>query len=71
MTRKTKKVTNRNGKSRKNRASTTTIDPTRNKCGHCGGLLKFQPDDASCLMCGRPADHHCANCINDNSGVAA
>lgn len=32
-------------------------------CNHCGGNLTMNGDILSCLMCGREADHLCANCL--------
>jgi len=33
------------------------------RCRHCGGALRFLPDEISCLACGRPADHVCETCM--------
>lgn len=42
----------------------------RHKCNHCGGLIKYEPDEAACVMCGRRADHYCPNCLYAEKSVA-
>ncbi len=36
----------------------------QNSCNHCGGVLTFNGEYFSCLMCGRDKDHECELCVN-------
>ena len=35
----------------------------RKFCRHCGGPLRYDPGEVSCLMCSRNADHICDRCL--------
>ncbi len=71
MIRKTKTARKRAKKSPAKMVSTIDENAEKSRCNHCGGLLRLLPYDASCINCGREADHHCANCLFDRRDVVA
>ncbi|MBI5814789.1 MAG: hypothetical protein HZB29_04180 [Nitrospinae bacterium] len=41
-----------------------SIPEVKTVCSHCGGMIKYEPDGASCVMCGRDVSHSCSNCMH-------
>ena len=42
-----------------NRTKTREKEP---RCNHCGGLVRFDGETSSCIMCSREKNHACSRC---------
>jgi len=71
MRHKTEKIANRKKKIASEMASANSVMADKSRCNHCGGLLRLLPGDASCINCGREADHQCDACLHGRQDVVA
>lgn len=71
MRHKTEKTVNKKKKTSATMASVNSAIVEKSRCNHCGGLLRVLPDDASCINCGRQANHQCEACLYGRHDVVA
>ncbi|VAX19219.1 hypothetical protein MNBD_NITROSPINAE03-1417 [hydrothermal vent metagenome] len=71
MRHKTKKMVNKQKRAPTKRVSTSSAIADKSRCNHCGGLLRLLPEEASCINCGREANHQCDACLYGRQDVVA
>jgi len=71
MRHKTEKTADKKKKTSTRRVSANSAIADKSRCNHCGGLLRLLPGDASCINCGREADHQCDACLYGRQDVVA